>query len=70
MKFDEIYPKLSEWIECNGWIEIGADHYNRSLVRILDEGGLIWESEPPKKSLNEELDIAENFIKDWIERNT
>jgi hypothetical protein len=33
-------------LSCDdGCIELGQDDFSRSLVRILDSGGLIWESD-------------------------
>ncbi len=43
---DDQIPTLAAWILSGaGWIELGQDEYSRSLVRILDIGGLLWESE-------------------------
>ncbi len=42
--FKKNYPGLALWVDGWGWIEIGCDEYSNSLVRVLDEGGLIWES--------------------------
>ena len=44
--FDEQYPNLAAWIlDGDCWIELGTTDYSRSTVRILDIGGMIWESE-------------------------
>jgi len=42
---DQHYPHLAAWVEERGWVEIGADSYSSSAVRILDEGGMVWESQ-------------------------
>ena len=31
-KFSMLFPHISWWIENHGWIELGADEYNKSLV--------------------------------------
>jgi hypothetical protein len=40
--FEKTYPNITTWIQ-DGWIEIGRDGQNTSLVRVMDEGGLVWE---------------------------
>lgn len=67
--FSENYPKLNWWVENQGWIEIGQDEHSRSMVRIIDEGGMVWESDPKSKSLDKDLNGAEMFIERWIEEN-
>ena len=68
--FSENYPNLNWWVENQGWIEIGQDEDSRSMVRILDEGGMVWESDPKSKTLDKDLNAAEVFIEKWIEENT
>ena len=68
--FSENYPNLNWWVENQGWIEIGQDENSRSMVRILDEGGMVWESDPKSKALDKDLNGAERFIEKWIEENT
>ena len=68
--FSESYPNLNWWVENQGWIEIGQDEHSRSMVRILDEGGMIWESDPKSKTLDNDLKKADRFIAKWIEENT
>ena len=61
---DDQYPTLSEWILSGaGWIELGQDDYSRSLVRILDIGGLLWESEQEYATLSDALADAEEALK-------
>ena len=60
--FKEKYPNIADWIESCGWIELGQTSYSRSMVRVLDEGGMIWESDEPYKSFDELLDDLEAKI--------
>jgi hypothetical protein len=53
--FEQIYPNIACWVTSSGWIEIGADDYSQSLVRALDEGGMVWESSEDDASVNEAL---------------
>jgi hypothetical protein len=42
--FDEMFPSIARWIsQEEGWVELGADHYSRSLARALYGGGMVWE---------------------------
>ncbi len=57
--FAQIYPNIAYWVEAQGWIEIGTDEYSDSLVRALDEGGLVWESHPEHETIDEALAALE-----------
>ena len=62
--FDEQYPTLAEWILSGaGWIELGQEEYSDSLVRILDIGGMLWESEKSYATVAEALAEAEEALK-------
>jgi|GEM_PF-1903205 len=56
------YPNIAHWIEEMGWIELGQDETSKSLVRVLDEGGMVWESSKQHKTLADALDAAEVAI--------
>jgi hypothetical protein len=62
LMFEEKYPNIAEWIESCGWIELGQTDYSRSMVRLLNEGGMIWEGDKQYKSLDELLDDLEEKI--------
>ncbi len=64
--FETTYPDLTHWVEAHGWIEIGADEYSTSLVRVLDEGGMVWESEDDYDSLDAALQAADTAIANWL----
>ena len=66
--FTEKYPNIAGWIK-DGWIEIGRDGYSTSIIRVLDEGGLVWEGGTRHKSMDKILQEAEDAIADWLERN-
>ncbi len=64
---DQQYPTLAEWVLSGaGWIELGQDEYSDSLVRILDIGGLLWESERDYNTLAEALADAETALADLL----
>lgn len=63
--FEKQYTYLSAWINTSGWIELGSDDHYDSLIRILNEGGMLWEEENAK-SINEALKMAENYLKNQL----
>ena len=66
--FAKAYPNLTRWVEDFCWIALGQDDYSSSLIRILDAGGLIWESQERYDSLDDGLQDAETALADWFER--
>ena len=66
--FTKKYPNIADWIK-GGWIEIGRNGYSTSIIRVLDEGGLVWEGGTRHKSMDDILQEAENAISDWIANN-
>ena len=67
--FETNYPAIAEWVDSFGWIEIGSDEESDSLIRVLNEGGLIWESEKKHKTLDKALQACEQALAEWIEEN-
>ena len=61
------YPNITDWVMKNfGWIEIGRDHYSTSLVRVLDLGGMVWDSgDKEYKTIDEALTDTESAIAKW-----
>jgi hypothetical protein len=66
-QFSDIYPNITHWVDTQGWIEIGHDEYSGSLVRALDEGGLVWESSDEHQTVDEALQALEIEIAEWLE---
>lgn len=66
--FEEQYPNIAAWVK-DGWIELGRDDYSRSLVRVLDIGGTVWEGEEEYETVDEALVAAEAAISAWLEEN-
>jgi hypothetical protein len=67
--FAESYPTIARWIDEQGWIEIGADEYSTSLVRALDPGGMVWESNTEIDAIDEALNELEKELKKWFKKN-
>ena len=62
--FDQRFPKLTAWIQGQGWIELGADEYSTSMIRILDMGGMVWENDEEYPKLDDLLQAAEQALAD------
>src|SRR3954447_18411708 len=68
--FDQRFPTIARWIsQEEGWVELGADHYSRSLVRALYGGGMVWEGTGEYGSLDEALWGMEEGIGAWLEKH-
>src|SRR3954451_10204809 len=66
--FAEKYPNIAGWIK-DGQIEIGRNGYSTSLIRVLDEGGLVWEGGTRYRSMDKILQEAEDAIANWTKEN-
>lgn len=66
--FAEKYPNIAGWIK-DGWIEIGRNGYSASIIRVLDEGGLVWEGGTRYRSMDKILQEAEDAIAEWTKQN-
>jgi hypothetical protein len=66
--FEETFPTVTKWIKYYGWIEFGQTDCSRSMVRVLDEGGLIWESTKSYKSVDELLCDLEKRLGKEVKR--
>jgi hypothetical protein len=65
--FDEQYPNLAAWIlGGEAWIELGQTDYSQSYVRVMDIGGLVWESERRYKTVAEALADADKAVAEWM----
>lgn len=62
-QFEDLYPAIAEWIDTRGWIELGQDDMSRSMARVLDEGGMLWEGKSRYASINALFDDVEQAVK-------
>ncbi len=63
--FAQTYPNLARWVTTHGWIEVGDDGMRRSFVRVLDEGGLIWEG-AAGETVDDVLRAADAAVGTWL----
>lgn len=66
--FEETYPNLVDWV-ADGWLELGHTDWSDSFVRLLDEGGTVWEGKRSYLSVDAALADAEEAAKAWFEEN-
>ncbi len=67
--FDKAYPNTTRWIRDCGWIEMGQTDYSNSLIRALDEGGMIWESREDYETIDEAMKALETALADWVKQH-
>jgi len=67
--FDTTYPTITRWVKSWGWVAIGRDEYSRSMVRALDEGGMVWEGNSRYATLDALFQDLEAGLTDWLEEN-
>lgn len=67
-KFSETFPNIHQWIEQGDTLEIGEEYHTNSLIRAIDEGGVVWES-PESLSIDEALQKLDNFLEKYFEEN-
>ena len=65
--FSSTYPNIAAWTESYGGIEIGQDEVSQSFIRVLDEGGMVWEGKSKYKSVDAALDDLEAALEKIIE---
>lgn len=63
--FADQYPRLAWWIENHGFIELGQDDYSRSLLRILDEGGMYFEDKK-SRTIDDALAAGEAYLEEEL----
>ncbi len=60
----EQFPILTAWIEA-GWVELGPTDWTRSFIRVLNEGGTVWEGAETYETLEAAFAAAETAIEAW-----
>jgi hypothetical protein len=68
--FETRYPALTRWVRGAGWLELGRVDWSRSLIRALDDGGLVWEGGGTAATLSAALAEAETALAAWFRENS
>jgi hypothetical protein len=66
---ERFYPNITRWVKEHGWIEIGQNDCSSSFIRVLDEGGLVWEGEDSYETMNDAMKALESGIAEWMKEN-
>ena len=66
--FEKQYPNIAAWVQ-DGEIRIGHNDYDDVFLRVIDAGGVVWESSQFYNSLDEALAAMETAIADWCSEN-
>ena len=61
-----LYPHLWRWAAESGTVEIGRCRQTRSLIRVLDEGGMVWKGRRSYQTLDAALADAEAGVARWM----
>ena len=64
--FEEKYPYISAWV-LDGQIEIGYGEYDDVFIRVIDPGGVAWESNAKFSSMDEAFSALDKGIADWCD---
>ena len=68
-EFARKYPNIASWVE-EGILEIGCAEWGDSFIKVIDEGGVIWEGKRKYANLDDALHDAERAIAEWLNENT
>lgn len=66
--FDEKYPYIAAWVQ-DGSIEIGHNDYDGVFLRVMDEGGVVWESDKTYSILDDAFVEMNTAIANWCAEN-
>jgi hypothetical protein len=66
--FSQKYPAIHFWLQNYGSVELGEDDKTHSLIRIMDEDGILYEDRA-SATFDESVDEAEAFLKDYFFEN-
>ena len=61
---EQTYLNVADWVQ-NGWIEIGYSDDVDSFIRVLDQGGTVWEGDDHYETLDQALAAADAAIAEW-----
>lgn len=66
---EKFCPNTTRWVKEYGWIEIGRNDYSSSFIKVLDEGGLVWEGDDDYETMNDAMKALESGIAKWLKEN-
>jgi hypothetical protein len=66
LSFEQAYPRITQWVETHGWIEIGRIDGFSNFMLALDEGGMVWAGKRSYKTMDEAFRALEEALAAWI----
>ena len=69
LDFTRTHPNIAKWVNGYGWIEMGRDLPGipqRSFIRALDEGGLIWAGEGTYATVGDARRALDEALGTWM----
>ena len=63
--FEPSLPHTTRFVKEDGWIEIGYDDWNRSFIRAVNGGGMVWEGQHQYPSVDAALQALEMGLAAW-----
>ena len=66
--FDEKYPYIAAWVR-DGTIEIGYNDQDNVYLRVIDLGGVVWESSKTYSYLDDAFYEMNTAIEAWCTEN-
>ena len=67
--FEECYPDLARWIMGGGRVELGQAEGTSSIVRALNDGGMIWAGKERYRNMDDLLRELNEGIAQRTEEN-
>ncbi len=67
--FETLYPNIAYFVDAIGWIELGHNYDSplTSLIRALDQGGMVWEGKDRYTTLDEAFQDLEHGLAAWFQ---
>ncbi len=66
--FSKYFPAIHYFVENYGEIEIGEDEKTNSLIRLKDDGGILYEDRG-SETIDDAIAEVEDFLKDYFFEN-
>lgn len=60
------YPAVSKWVHSYGWIEVGQQEMFGFVVRALDDGGMVFDSEECQ-TFDDAMNTLETGLREWFD---
>lgn len=67
-EFARKYPNIAGWV-ADGVLELGHARWGDSFIKVIDEGGIVWEGKRKYATLDKALLDAEKAITKWLDKN-